>query len=348
MHVLLTDAQNRVRERIDDYFERCSLLDLEPWGPDVRERLAEYVRRGKLLRGAFVSLGYSLFADGEIPRACIDAGLAMELVQSFLLIHDDIMDQDDVRRGGPSIHAQYRQSAPDGIGERNRLYGESLAICAGDVAALLAFDVLGQLEIDVTRRSEIVSLVAREITVVGLAQMQDVHHGYISDATDDAILQVYTYKTGRYTFSLPLTIGAMIAGASTVDQEHVGTLGESLGRIFQIRDDQLGIFGDTDTIGKPAGSDVREDKKTLYRRFLFDLGTSADRYRRMFGNSDITATDVESLRTFIHDSGVHERVEKVVESDMAHARETIAALSLRKRGREALTTLVEYNFTRRT
>lgn len=349
MKNILSQAQDRVRAGLTAYFEsgHGGMLDLPPWGSDVAARLSDYARRGKLLRGALVSLGYHLFRDdGEIPTVCVDAGVAMELLQSFLLIHDDIMDQDLLRRGGPSVHAQYTEACPvPNDRDRSALYGISLGICAGDVSAFLAMEILSTLDLPAERRIPIVARVSREITAVGLAQMQDVHHGYVDDVDEEAILRVYTYKTGRYTFSLPMSIGAAIAGAQEDRIDLLGVLGESLGRIFQIRDDQLGIFGDTQTIGKPAGSDVREDKKTIFRHFVA-VEDRDGTYRDMFGRDTVSISDLENLREFIKSRGILARVDRLVEREADRVRELIGRLGLSGDRRSVLEDLLRYNLTR--
>lgn len=345
----LRSAQERVREGLIAYFEsgHRGTLDLAPWGADVRLRLSDYARRGKLLRGAMVSLGFSLFSnDSEIHSACIDAGVAMELLQSFLLIHDDIMDQDLLRRGGPSVHAQYIEACPTSTDPvRGELYGLSMGICAGDIAAFCAMEILGSLDVVPERLIPIIQTVSREIATVGLAQMQDVHHGYVREASEDAILQVYTYKTGRYTFSLPLSIGAMIAGADTGQIDILGRLGEAMGRIFQIRDDQLGIFGTTEEIGKPAGSDVREDKKTLFRHYVYSADQTGH-FRAMFGSAKITEEDLEKLREYIRSEGILDEVDRRVRKEANQVRTLTGELDLASGGSEAIETLLRYNLSR--
>lgn len=346
---ILTEAQRRVHEALDDYFTSGAggALDLAPWGPDLRTRLSDYTRRGKLLRGAMVSLGYSLFAgDLPAPRSCVDAGVVMELLQSFLLIHDDIMDRDLVRRGRPSIHAQYVERCPVDDDQTAERYGGSMGLCAGDIAAFLAVMIMSTLEVEPATRVEILSIVSREIIAVGLAQMQDVHNGYLADVEEEAILQVYTYKTGRYTFSLPLSIGAMIAGADQKQIEVLGRIGEALGRIFQLRDDQLGIFGSTEKIGKPAGSDIREDKKTLIRHYVFERTDANGPYRALFGKESITEKELEDLRDYLRTSGILDAIETVVEKQSQLVRELIDTLELAPGGREALNALLAYNLTR--
>jgi geranylgeranyl diphosphate synthase type I len=347
MNEIITDARTRVRSRIEQYFsgEGPASLRLYPWGADVRDRLREYATRGKLLRGALVAPGYRTIREHPPPNACIDAGAAMELLQSFLLIHDDIMDRDELRRGAPAIHHQYTVASPGDTSSALQ-YGVSMGICAGDISAFLALNVLSTLDIDPAIRGEIVRFTSDEIALVGLAQMQDVHNGYVVDADEDNVLQVYTYKTGRYTFSLPLAVGAMIAGAPNDTIEALCEIGEALGRIFQIRDDQLGIFGDPSETGKPAGSDVRENKKTLFRRYVVDADGARGQYASMFGARELTDVALESLRDFIRNDGVLGRIESIVQREASNVAARIDDLSISDEGRAALHQLLEYNLGR--
>lgn len=349
MHPFIQEARSVVAARVQSYLDDAGVqtLSFEPWGPDLRARLRDYALRGKLIRGAMVGLGYRVFRPhGDLPSACADAGAAMELLQSFLLIHDDIMDQDDTRRGGPAVHAQYRDETPTGRERSRYQYGLSMGICAGDVSAFLAIHLLSQLEAPTETRGRITELTAREITLCGLAQMQDVHHGYVDSAEDAAILNVYTYKTGRYTFSLPLMIGAILAGADDQALHGLGRLGEQLGRIFQIRDDQLGIFGSEEQTGKPVGSDIREDKKTLFRNGLVRKLGADEPARQAFGSNHVDQDTVDLVRTALHEQGILAAVETVVSHDADSARDEIRAISAPPEGKEALTTLLEYNLRR--
>jgi geranylgeranyl diphosphate synthase, type I len=348
MHPFLTESRELVATHITEYLTNAEggPLSLSPWGPDVRERLAEYTLRGKLIRGSLVGFSYRLIHPGSPPApACTEAGAAMELLQSFLLIHDDIMDQDTIRRGKPSIHAQFAIAAP-ARGPAVDQYGLSMGICVGDIAAFLALDRLASLSVDEPLRNRIVALVSREISLTGLAQMQDVHHGYIPEATDERILDVYTYKTGRYTFSLPMMLGAMIAGSNEEYLRGITELGEYLGRIFQIRDDQLGIFGESAVTGKPVGSDIREGKKTPFRNALLRRLPPDSPIRNSFGNPDVSIREIEAVRQAMDETGVLAEVEEYVQREAAVARGMIAALDLPDEGRAALTALLDYNLTR--
>ncbi len=347
MNTYLTEARSLVAQHLTEYLTEAKreTLTFAPWGEDVARRVNEYSLRGKMIRGALVGFSYRLFhPEGALPRSCVEAGVAMELLQSFLLIHDDIMDQDELRRGGPSIHTQYRTAAPHAGGAVQ--YGLSLGICAGDISAFLAMERLATMDTEDSIRNRVVALVAREISLVGLAQMQDVHHGYVDEADDQAILNVYTYKTGRYTFSLPLMIGAILGGADDSAVERLARFGEHAGRIFQIRDDQLGLFGAGDQIGKPEGSDIREDKKTPFRNALLDCLPVDSPVRRAFGAKSLSSTDIEAVRDALEQCGVVDAVEASVTRDEQTARAQIAALSLSPESTHALEELLDYNLKR--
>lgn len=347
MNTHLTEARRLVATHLADYLEtaRTETLTFSPWGEDVAARLTEYSLRGKMIRGALVGFAYRLFRpEGDLPPGCVEAGVAMELLQSFLLIHDDIMDQDEVRRGGPAIHSQYTAIAPDQ--RRAAQYGLSLGVCGGDISAFLAIERLATMDADESIRNRIVALVAREISLVGLAQMQDVHHGYVEDAPDAEILKVYTYKTGRYTFSLPLMIGAILARAEEAAIQGLARFGEQAGRIFQIRDDQLGLFGSGGDIGKPEGSDIREDKKTPFRNALMRLLPTDAPVRRAFGAESLTADEVQAVRVALEEYGIQAEVDRHVATDEQAARQEIDALGLQPQGSRALEELLEYNLNR--
>ena len=249
----LTRHVGTIRDYLNRFFddrlsrvESGSIAVAGEFDADVLRRLKEYVVRGKLLRGALVFLGYEAAEgprlaspDGEAERRCLAAAAAMELTQSFLLIHDDIMDKDEVRRGVPSLHRQYREFSQErGVEDAEHL-GVSLGICVGDVGVFLAMELLAQAD------PSLLSTYARELNLVGLAQMDDVYFGQApEEPAVDRIVQVYRFKTGRYTFSLPLVLGAALGGADQGTQEALARFGEELGVVFQIKDDEIGLFGE--------------------------------------------------------------------------------------------------------
>ncbi len=381
------------------------LTGINAWGPDVCRRVLDYSSRGKMIRGSLVIAAAEVFGAGadpgpagrpgssgghaetaaQPPSAVVDAACAMELLQSFLLIHDDIMDDDDTRRGAPSVHAQYRDNAGEwgvrpggaagGTGDaasRQRteadgyaMFGRSMGICAGDVTLLLAQRILASLDIDAEVYRRLNSLVAREIAYVGVAQMNDLYFGYlpgaVSDgaATEQEVYNLYRYKTGRYTFSLPLAMGATFAGLPESGVELLMTYGEEVGVVFQIVDDDIGLFGETEVTGKPVGSDIGADKKTLHRRYLLEAlaggdATLRDRVAGYFGNPALDRSGVEEVRELFHSRGVRDRIDAILDDHAGRARsvagelvESFVSEDARARVRAFLEGIVDYNVARR-
>ena len=275
------------------------------WGPDFRSRLIDFSTRGKLIRGSLVAAGAEVF-NGEPESDLYQVAAAVELAQSFLLIHDDIMDEDVVRRGQPSIFEQYRRMGADSGYSRTGRFGESMGICAGDIAMLLAIEGVALASFDPALRIELIRRIAAVIADVAVAQMADVANGHgPGHATEEEILSVYRYKTGRYTFSLPLCLGALIAHAPPDEIEMLGRWGELQGSIFQIRDDELGLMEDGEDTGKPTASDIGADKQTLHRLKLLAAvpGTRWEQIGSYFGRP-VSRTQLDEVRAALGELGV--------------------------------------------
>jgi geranylgeranyl diphosphate synthase, type I len=311
----LTVHVEEIRDYLTDFFDRKIAEVTSGTVPvaggfdaDVLRRLSEYVLRGKLIRGALVFLGYEAVGGDSERRdaACLPAAAAMELTQSFLLIHDDIMDKDEVRRGVPSLHRQYREYAEGrGVSDPDHL-GLSLGICVGDVGVFLAMELLSMAEAAAggLPPGAFLGTYARELNLVGLAQMDDVFFGQAAEEPSvDRVVQVYRFKTGRYTFSLPLVLGAILAGGNSDQQSALARFGEELGVVFQIKDDEIGIFGEDEHIGKPGGSDISANKKTVFRQLLISRGAPAETLG-LFGKAGLTPEEVASVRGAMRSLGV--------------------------------------------
>lgn len=201
--------------------KRATLGEVGPMGSDLTDRVTDLVSRGKTIRGSLVLLAYS-FTHDKPSEDAIRLGAALELMQTALVIHDDIMDHDDQRRGVPALHKQYNS--------------EALAMCTGDVLFFMAFELIGTLKTDEVTLGRIVRLFGREYQAVGVAQMTDVNK---SAKTKLDILDLYTYKTARYTFAVPLMLGATLAGTTKDMLKYLESYGVAAGVLFQIQDDRL-------------------------------------------------------------------------------------------------------------
>lgn len=174
------------------------------------------------------------------------------------------------------------------------------------------------------------TLLTEELAAVGAAQLQDVYSGnHPKPSTLAMIMSTYRYKTARYTFSLPLMLGLLAGGGPAATGTTLGTFGEHLGIIFQIRDDEIGLFGTEQNIGKPVGSDIREGKKTLYHHFLYRHATNAEKrhLNTLFGNPKLSVKDIKYVRELVLKYRIPERIERLVCKQAEHARAALATLS---------------------
>jgi geranylgeranyl diphosphate synthase, type I len=329
----------------------AELGSINRWGPDVTRRVADFTGRGKMIRGGLVALGYLLFRDAP-PQAVRRAAAAMELLQSSFLVHDDIMDRDLVRRGLPTVFQQYCEAGDaDGIGD-SRHFGEAMGICAGDAAFFFAFDILARIDIEPARLLRLLHAAHATVIETCVAQMQDVYLGSIAPdrpVGEDEVLRVYHYKTGRYTFTLPLQVGALIAGREGPALAALEPVGEKLGMIFQIKDDELGLYGTEEEIGKPVGSDVASGKKTIFYVYLMQAVPAGERARvaALFGGGGEGGSRVAEVRRLVESLGVRSRIEERVAALAADAHRAIAALpGARDEYRALLVDLLEYNLSR--
>lgn len=345
-------AKDRLRRDLDAFLaaKRKDAGRVEPWGPDVLRRLAAFTRKGKMVRGGLVALGCDM-AAGRVAPAAVRAGVAFELIQSGLLIHDDIMDRDARRRGGPSVHEQYARLAGAAGPDEAAHFGTSMAICAGEIAIFLAFEALAGLPGPPERSAAVQRLSAAEFGLVGLGQMLDVRAGTSrTPLSERAVLDIYRYKTARYTFSLPLAAGWILGGGRDRVTAGLRRLGEDLGLLFQIKDDELGLFGDARKTGKPVGSDIRQGKQTLYSLRLFGRAAGADRERleAVFGRGDATEADILFVRGLAGRLGVREDVAGVAAGLARRAEAGIRALPVGEKHRATLKGLLDYSLGRRS
>ena len=307
---------------------RAGFADVGPWASDVLDRLAEFALRGKLLRGNLVLMGAEL-GGAALSSQAFDLAAALELFHSSILVHDDIIDQDALRRGAPTVHAAYARHLNASKGSQAEHHGASLALCAGDAGFFLVFSLLADTDIPPQTRHALLKFWAHEFAVVAFAEMDDVH---LSSGTGPAgeadILRCYRFKTARYTFCLPLLTGLMLAGASEGLMKQIDQIAERLGLVFQLKDDELGLFGLEADTGKPVGSDIVQNKKTLYHHYLLTRTSPEVRARlaSLFGSQDLTGEDTAFVQRTAVECGATELVNAMAARLASEAGELIAAL----------------------
>lgn len=297
------------------------------WAPDVEARF-QGMAGGKALRGMLTLIGYGA-ARGTVRAETVHLAAIIELIHAVMLIHDDVMDRDPVRRGKPSAFAQYRTLAgkhPDASH-----LGMSLAMCAGDIGILHAMRLLSAFAGRSSAAMRAATHVGHCCTETALGQLEDVVlSAGMTPITERAIIRMLIGKTARYSCSMPLVAGAYLGGGSAKLIQTLDALGEDLGLIFQLRDDELGLFGTTEAIGKPAGSDIREGKQTLYRFYLEQVITSQElrRLHTIYGNASATDADFEYVRTLTREYKVDAKVARLVRRREQHARTLLDSLRI--------------------
>lgn len=302
----------RHRKKVSEYLESYidELEDSRGPDNDVEEKLLPLVKQGKMVRAFLISRAYSFFRDDQ-PEDILKAGGAVELAHTGLLIQDDVIDRDTMRRGMAAIHVQYRQQAEQSGHDEPGHYGESMANCLGDTAFFLGFRLLCELEASGGISRKVCRHYCEALADVGLGEMRDIEMAFSNrEVSKEEVLEMYRQKTARYTFSLPLAIGAELAGEDSQTVSTLKSIGEDIGVIFQIKDDELGLFGDPEKTGKPVGSDLEEKKKTLHLLHLLESLDDTDRELvrdRLSG--EVSEQEREEILELMHRENIREDAE---------------------------------------
>ena len=270
------------------------------------ENIRGLVRRGgKRLRPLLFYCGY-IFSGGHHRKEAMKASIALELLHAGFLIHDDIMDRDDIRRGGPSMHAKFRQDYSKRL-RRDDLedFGNAMAICAGDMVLAWSHEVLARSDFSGPLKMKAMVGLSDIITETALGQMMDEAMQVDSDYSEDRIAGMHDYKTARYSVRGPLRLGAIMAGADEEELEYIDSFSVPLGIAYQMRDDVLGLFGDAEKTGKPVGSDIIRGKKTLLVSYALRNSSFSDEEFLMscLGNEELSAKDLRAARDIVDKSG---------------------------------------------
>jgi len=352
-----------VTDAIAEFLDRQSEI-LAAMGTETEPLLRiarDLAAGGKRLRPAFCYWGY--VAAAGIPQDDLRAGLlraaaSLDLLHASALVHDDVMDASDLRRGRPAAHRQFEQLHSDlGFLGDPVSFGRSGAILLGDLLLIWSMQMLHESGVGskvLERGLPVMEVMRTEVTggqfldVVSQAQdrfsyrpaeMPD-DQKRLQRALDEAS-RVVEYKSARYTVRRPLQFGAALGGADDQLQQRLGAFGSPIGRAFQYRDDLLGVFGDSRLTGKPSGDDLREGKRTVLVAQALAGADPAGRklLETQIGNPDLDADGIAELQDVIIASGAREAVEKMIDNDHAEALAALAGADVTEDGRTALTAL---------
>ena len=338
--------RDEVQQVLDAFLDERE-AELAPLGPDAGRLISEArtaVSGGKRFRAAFCHWGYRAIRP-EVPDTCAlaRACASLEVLHASALVHDDYMDASDTRRGRPATHrafeAEHRAAGWRGDPEQ---YGAAAAILLGDLLLGWAGDVLRHSGFAPGEVAPGLELFERCRNEVIAGQFLDVSVQARGRADVDTAMTVLRYKSAKYSIERPLHIGAGLAGATTEQVRQLTRFGLPLGEAFQLRDDLLGVFGDPEETGKPAGDDLVEGKRTVLVALALDAAPQAAA-RRLDSSlgTPLSPADVDDLRSIIEESGARSQVEHVIASLADHAVEALRAADVDDHARAVLTELAE-------
>jgi geranylgeranyl diphosphate synthase type I len=330
-------AEVRIVDLLDDEIERWRSIDPDLGAPLVA--LRELVLAGgKRLRPAFCHWAYVGAGGAAHSDAAVDAGAALELLHTFALVHDDVMDGSDRRRGMASIHTRFiAEHEARGWRAEARRFGEGAAILVGDLAFVYADMLFGEARPDARRifdELRIELCVGQYLDLVGTA----------SGSSDPAqAARIERYKSGKYTVERPLHLGAALAGRLDELGPSLSAVGLPLGEAFQLRDDLLGVFGDASVTGKPVGDDLREGKLTpLVAVAAGRVDPAGAALLARLGQPDLSHEEVVALQELLVSTGARDEIEGSIEHLVEESLEALAATPLTVEARTALEELGTY------
>lgn len=294
---------------------------------------------GKRLRPAFCYWAFLGAGGATDDPKVVNAGAALEMLHSFALIHDDVMDDSRRRRGDDAVHVQFEKAhqARQWQGESRR-FGEGIAILVGDMAFVYA-DLLMS-----GSPREALDVFTEMRVELNIGQYLDISATASSDASLPMSQKIARYKSGKYTVERPMHLGAALAGRLDDLEDVYSRYGEPVGEAFQLRDDLLGAFGDTELTGKPVGGDLREGKPTALLAIARERaqGEAAKLLEERYGASDLRLEEVTALQEVLIDTGARSDIEQHIDELVATGISALDGVELDDRAHENLVELAYF------
>ncbi|MGW1983952.1 polyprenyl synthetase family protein [Streptomyces collinus] len=315
-------TKNSVDSVLMDFLENRMEFSGDPRMTRLVKLLEEFMVGGKRIRPILTVLGWRAVGGETVPEAVLRVAASLEMFHAFALIHDDIMDDSDTRRGRPTIHRVLAGKAGDGRTER---FGLGAAVLLGDLAFTWSDQLLHTAGLTPAQSAAVLPLVSEMRTEVMLGQYLDLHA--TGEPTDDveATLTVNRYKTAKYTVERPLHIGAALAGADAAALAACTAFALPLGEAFQLRDDLLGVYGDVRDTGKSRLDDLRAGKNTTLVALALRTADAAQRarLRTLIGDPALDETGAEEVRALFAATGARDTVEHMIDDRYRRAVEVL-------------------------
>ncbi|NYH50866.1 geranylgeranyl diphosphate synthase type I [Nocardiopsis arvandica] len=322
---------------------RAQVLEIGEELAPAMDALEAMLSGGKRLRPTFCYWGWRGAGGAADDERVVRAAASLEFLQACALVHDDVIDNSDTRRGMPATHKRLAKLHADhGWSGDSEDFGMGAAILIGDLCLVWSDEMYqaSGFPAEVLRDGRPPFDAMRTEVMAG--QYLDTLEQVRGTATREAALRVMRYKSAKYTVERPLHLGAALAGRHEELAGVYTAYGIPLGIAFQLRDDVLGVFGDPSTTGKPAGDDLREGKRTLVvAETLARVGAAdAERFRSLLGAPDLSVESVGWMRSLIEESGALMVCEKMIGEYADEAVRALESPELDADAREPLRRLV--------
>lgn len=309
--------------------------------PDLGEFVAlagRHALLGKMMREVLMVLGYRAVAREPDENAIIRAAASLTMLQAYLLIHDDIMDCAETRRGGPSAWAEIRDMHRRRFRSGHRRFGESAAIILGDLFESWAVEILATSRFSDDLKARAMQAYADAVGKTGYGQYIDMLTGELTRVDEATIEKIHRFKTAVYTVDLPFRLGLIFGGAEERMLASLAGFTIPLGIAFQMTDDIIDLFGDPGRLGKPIGGDIREGKKTIMVIYALEHAEMSDRraLRRALGRDSLTPEDIAYVRGIMKRSGALEYARQKVRLYYEEAMEALERIGLPEEGTSTL------------
>jgi len=320
---------------------------------------------GKRLRPLLVYQTHQGLGGRADDAAVLPVALSTEMLHAYLLIHDDIMDHAEVRRGEPTSHARFRElHRTRGWPGDARDFGRSVAILVGDLAHCWSVELFQEgrrhaqrdggapaTRLDLAALDRAFCAMCEEVIGGQFLEMRMPFKARREPPTETELVTALRLKSGRYSVERPMELGAILAGAGEGTRSALSRFGQGAGEAFQLQDDVLGTFGDEVEVGKSVASDLREGKHTLLVHYALERASETDaaRLRSLLGRTDLSTEEVEEARRVLRDSGGLARVRERIDVCLADARDALDGIEdLTPDGRAFFTGMLDYLRERKT
>lgn len=336
---MLAEIKNKIDRELTKFIQEIDAdYSLSKISPLLFNSIKDFLLRdGKRIRPILFCVGYLGFT--KKPALHLYKGaLSWELLHDFLLVHDDIIDKSNIRRGGPAMHQMLNKYLK---GYKNlKFNGQDLAIVIGDIMYAFAINALLSIKQKASRKEEALKKFIEATIYTGSGEFIELLYGLenLEKIKKEQIYRIYDYKTAQYTFASPLATGAILAGEDKGQIDKLLKYGICLGRAFQIKDDILGLFSEERKIGKSMLSDLQEAKKTILIWYAYNNSTEENKstIRMVFTKEKVNKTDLIKIRKLISKSGALDYAKREITVLASKAAILIASTAMYPRYKECL------------